>query len=168
MARKSTVRHLAMRGFTIIELMIVVMVIGVLATIAIPYYQKMTARAHRAELSGVVSKIRMQLIYLYQNNGTFPIPVGGTDSSWNPADPITGTPALGQTADWKPTDPDWKELPPMEGGVRMRYQYSVTNSGKTVTITAVGSFPGITSNYTYSETWNGADPAGAPVEFPVF
>ena len=40
-----------MRGFTIIELMIVVMLIAVLSTIAIPYYQKLTARARRSRLS---------------------------------------------------------------------------------------------------------------------
>jgi prepilin-type N-terminal cleavage/methylation domain-containing protein len=157
-----------MRGFTLVELMIVVMMITIMATIAIPYYQKMTARAQRAEMSAVISKMRMQLIYLYQNNGTFPTPLAGTDSSWNPADPLTGTPGIGQPADWKATDPDWKELPSIEGGVRMRYQYSVTNSGRTVTLTAVGSFPGVAPNYTYTESWNGADPAGVPVEFPIF
>jgi len=156
------------RGFTIIELMIVVALASVLATIAIPYYQKLTARAHRAEMQAVISKLRMQLINTYQNNGQFPVPVSGTDSSWNPADPVSGTPPPGQSADWKTSDPDWKDLPSMEGSVRMRYQYSVTNSGKTVTLTAAGVFPGISGLYTYSETWNGGDPTGDPVEFPPF
>jgi prepilin-type N-terminal cleavage/methylation domain-containing protein len=156
------------RGFTIIELMIVVLVAGVLTAIAIPNYQKLTARTHRAEMHNVISKMRMQFISTYHNNGVFPPPAAGTDSSWNPADPVTGTPALGLAADWKATDPDWKDLPAMDGGVRMRYQYSVTNSGKTLTLTAVGSFPGIASTYTYSESWNGSDPAGTPTEFPVF
>ncbi|HWE23110.1 MAG TPA: prepilin-type N-terminal cleavage/methylation domain-containing protein [Myxococcales bacterium] len=157
-----------MRGFTIIELMIVVLMAGVLTALAIPNYQRLTARTRRAEMHNVISKVRMQLIYAYQNTGQFPAPAGGTDSSWNPADPVTGTPALGQAADWNTSDPDWKDLPPMDGAVRMRYQYSVSNSGKTLTLTAVGSFPGITSTYTYSESWNGTDPAGTPTEFPTF
>jgi len=156
------------RGFTIIELMIVVMVMGVLTSLAIPYYQKLTARSRRSEMHNVVSKIRMQMIYLYQQNGQFPVPASGSASSWNPADPVTGTPALGLAADWKSNAPDWKELPTMDGAVRMRYQYTVTNSAKTLTLTAVGAFPGISSTYTYSESWNGADPAGTPVEFPTF
>jgi prepilin-type N-terminal cleavage/methylation domain-containing protein len=156
------------RGFTMVELMIVVALGSVLATIAIPYYQKLTARARRAELHGVISKLRLQLINTYQSTGLFPAPTGGTDSSWNPADPVSGTPPPGQGADWRTSDPDWKDLPSMEGVVRMRYQYSVTNSGKTLTLTAAGIFPGIPGMYTYSETWNGGDPAGPPVEFPAF
>jgi prepilin-type N-terminal cleavage/methylation domain-containing protein len=156
------------RGFTIIELMVVVALASLLATIAIPYYQKLTARAHRAELQGVLSKLRMQLINTYQSTGQFPTPVSGTDSSWNPADPVSGTPPPGTAADWKTTDPDWRDLPAMEGTIRMRYQYSVSNSGKTLTLTAAGVFPGIPGMYTYSETWNGGDPAGNPVEFPPF
>ena len=161
-------RRAPMRGFTIIELMVVVVIIGVLSTMAIPYYQKLTARARRSEMYSAIAKVRMQLLYVYQNTGQFPLPLSGTDSSWNPADPTTGTPALGVAADWKANDPDWKDLPAMDGGVRMRYQYSVTNSGKTLTLTAVGSFPGIASTYTYSEVWNGSDPAGKPTEFPLF
>lgn len=169
MTSKIAQRRRAMpRGFTIIELMIVVMVVGVLTAIAVPNYQKLTARARRAEMHNVISKVRMQFISTYHNNGVFPAPAGGTDSSWNPADPVSGTPVLGQAAIWKATDPDWKELPTMDGGIRMRYQYSVTNSGKTLTLTAVGAFPGVASTYTYSESWNGSDPAGTPTEFPVF
>lgn len=156
------------RGFTIIELMIVVALASLLATIAIPYYQKLTARAHRAELFGVLSKLRLQLINTYQSTGQFPAPASGTDSTWNPADPMSGTPAPGTAADWKTRDADWINLPSMEGTVKMRYQYSVTNSGKTLTLTAAGIFPGIPGMYTYSETWNGGDPAGPPVEFPAF
>lgn len=164
----TTGRRAPTRGFTIIELMVVVVILGVLSTLAIPYYQKLTARARRSEMFSAIAKVRMQLLYAYQNTGQFPAPASGTDSSWNPVDPTTGTPALGIAADWKANDPDWKDLPALDGGVRMRYQYSVTNSGKTLTLTAVGKFPGITSTYTYSESWNGSDPAGTPTEFPVF
>ncbi len=59
---RKTVRRSGNRGFTIIELMIVVSIIGVLSTIAIPYYQKFTARARRSEMELTMSKLRMQFI----------------------------------------------------------------------------------------------------------
>jgi prepilin-type N-terminal cleavage/methylation domain-containing protein len=154
-------------GFTIIELMIVVSIIGVLSTIAIPYYQKFTARARRSEMATTISKLRMQLIATYHAQSAFPLPLSGADSTWNPADPVTGTPPLGEAANWKTTDPDWANLPAMDGGVRGRYQYSVTNAGKTVTLTARGNFRGV-GLYSYTESWNGSDPAADPVEFPAF
>jgi prepilin-type N-terminal cleavage/methylation domain-containing protein len=164
---RKTVRRSASRGFTIIELMIVVSIIGVLATLAIPYYTKFTARARRSEMNLTISKLRMQFIATYHATSSFPPPTSGTDSTWNPADPVTGTPPLGTAAAWNVTDPDWVNLPSMDGAVRMRYQYSVTNSNKTVTFTAQGNFQGL-GLYTYSESWTGSDPAGVPVEFPAF
>ena len=155
------------RGFTIIELMIVVAMIGILSTLAIPYYQKFTARARRSEMAMTISKLRMQFIATYHAQSTFPAPAGGTDSTWNPADPVTGTPPLGDAAIWNTTDPDWANLPAMDGAVRMRYQYSVTNAGKTVTLSARGNFRGV-GLYSYSETWNGSDPAADPIEIPSF
>jgi prepilin-type N-terminal cleavage/methylation domain-containing protein len=164
---RNRMRRSGRRGFTIIELMIVVSIIGILSTLAIPYYQKFTARARRSEMAMTISKLRMQFIATYHAQSAFPTPRGGTDSTWNTADPVSGTPPLGEPATWNTTDPDWANLPTMDGAVRMRYQYSVTNSGKTVTLTARGNFRGV-GLYSYTESWNGSDPAGVPVEFPSF
>jgi type IV pilus assembly protein PilA len=48
----------AQKGFTLIELMIVVAIIGILAAIAIPQYQDYTARAQVSRVVGEVSATR--------------------------------------------------------------------------------------------------------------
>ncbi len=149
-----------------IELMIVVSIVGILSTIAIPYYQKFTARARRSEMEMTISKLRMTFINIYNTQGSFPPPAGGTNSTWNPCDP-TALPAIGQAAEWNVADQDWAALPAMDGAVRMRYQYSVTNSGKYLTLTSQGNFQGIGA-YSYTESWQGSDPLGQPIEFPSF
>ena len=61
---------------------------------------------------------------------------------------------------------DWSELPGADGSVRMRYQYRVTNAGKTLQLLAQGSFPGV-GIYSYTETYDGTAQTGA-TEIPSF
>jgi prepilin-type N-terminal cleavage/methylation domain-containing protein len=61
------------RGFTLIELMIVVSIIGVLALIAIPNYQNMRSKAHDASATsaGRVAKLAEELYYQEHHNDGF-------------------------------------------------------------------------------------------------
>lgn len=61
------------RGFTLIELMIVVAIIGVVASIAIPQYQNYTTRAQVAETINLLSSLRSDLGEFYALNGRFPV-----------------------------------------------------------------------------------------------
>lgn len=61
----------AQRGFTLIELMIVLVVIGVLATIAYPSYMDYTQRARLAEARSQLMDARAKLEQFYQDNRTY-------------------------------------------------------------------------------------------------
>jgi len=60
-----------MRGITLIELMIVVVVIGILAAIAYPNYQEFSARAKRNEARAALLQLATNQERFYLNNNTF-------------------------------------------------------------------------------------------------
>jgi len=60
------------QGFTLIELMIVVAIIGILAAIAIPAYSDYTERAKVSELVTLGSACKASVSEYYQAQGIFP------------------------------------------------------------------------------------------------
>ena len=56
------------KGFTLVELMIVVAIIGILASIALPSYTDYVTKSSLAEASSVLSNIRIKLEQYYQDN----------------------------------------------------------------------------------------------------
>ena len=64
--------NIKQKGFTLIELMIVIAIIGILAAIAIPAYQNYTIRAQVTEGLSLADGWKTGIAEFYARNGTFP------------------------------------------------------------------------------------------------
>ena len=62
----------AQKGFTLIELMIVIAIIGILAAIAIPAYQNYIARAQVTEAMTLASGLKGPVAEVYSQDGSCP------------------------------------------------------------------------------------------------
>jgi len=80
------------QGFTLIELMIVVAIIGILAAVAIPAYQDYTIRARVTEAFSIASSAKTAVAETFQTNGAFTVATSGWTAP--PATPSVSSVAL--------------------------------------------------------------------------
>jgi len=76
------------QGFTLIELMIVVAIIGILAAVAVPMYLDYTVRSQVAEGLNLSSGAKSAATEFFQNRGVFP--TNNTEAGVAPAASIRG------------------------------------------------------------------------------
>lgn len=65
------------RGFTLIELMVVVAVVGILAAIAYPSYQTYVLRSNRSEGQALLNEASARMERFYAQNNAYPTTVSG-------------------------------------------------------------------------------------------
>src|SRR5205085_10403286 len=85
---RAMINNRTRRGFTLVEILIVVIILGVLASIVIPLFKNSTADARKAALVDQLHSVRVQVqLYTLQHQDTRPYL---EDDDWD--DLITATP----------------------------------------------------------------------------
>lgn len=76
-------------GFTLMELLVVMLIIGILTSIAIPQYQKAVERSRASQALTVLKSFNQAATAYYLATHTYPtsFDVLALDSSWRPAEP---------------------------------------------------------------------------------
>ncbi|MFT5206651.1 MAG: prepilin-type N-terminal cleavage/methylation domain-containing protein [Candidatus Omnitrophota bacterium] len=75
------------KGFTLMELLIVIVVLGVLAGVALPVYSGFVARAEKSEALGFLDAIRASEMRYFAETGDFGV---NADLDFNPNDEVAG------------------------------------------------------------------------------
>lgn len=78
MTRQSLDSRRSGRGFTLIEVMIVVAIIGILAMVAMPSYQEYMRRSKRAEAQGILMEAAQYMQRYYSANDRYTVAAGNT------------------------------------------------------------------------------------------
>jgi type II secretory pathway pseudopilin PulG len=151
--------------------MLVFVIIGILASFAVPRVLRTAAKAQRTELITMMEKMKLHFINAYRNGGRYPVPAGVDPSAdfasdFNPPDDVT---TLGRPLAWIPSRSGWSTYTfPPDGSLKMRYQYFITIDGSHLVLYAKGTLPGFDGVYTYTESYNGESlEAGYPIEGPT-
>jgi prepilin-type N-terminal cleavage/methylation domain-containing protein len=106
--------HRNQKGFTLIELMIVVVIIGILAALAIPRFMRATTKAKQSEAKNILKQIYVMEHSYRQEKDTY----------FSPAGPVTVQPG-GSIPDLG-----------IEIMISARYSYTITGAANTFTATA--------------------------------
>lgn len=126
--RNAVERRRAARGFTLVELMIVVGIIGILASVAVPQFERYTLRSKSAERLTIMSALADAVTDTVNVAQRVPTGVWGPGFMFGRFNPVGMPGKTKRKLDW--TIDDWKSLPMVvQGDTHYQYQFMVQDPG---------------------------------------
>ncbi len=126
----------AQRGFTLIELMIVVAIIGILAAVAIPAFVNYMKRAKTSEATLNLKSIVEGAVSYYETKNNYMPPAAPEGDGFTPAADPTAEPYEIVDADWD-GDSNWPNIG-WRPSKNIYYQYKFSQQCGAATCTATG------------------------------
>lgn len=109
-------------SFTLIELVMIIVIVGILASIAIPRYIDLSSDAKSAAEEGIVGSIRSGIMMYYIENKTWPPSLDNADNGPASSSNLFFTTVVSQGID----NPEWSKAGNVYTGPYNTYTYTPT------------------------------------------
>ena len=158
---KRSIKRL-MAGFTLVELMIVVVILGILAAVAIPAFTRYVKRSKTSEATGNISKIYQGELTYFQQSQERSTAATFLTAAANPSDIPTASKYAANNTIWHTGN--WADIGFGLDSAHY-YQYAATGSSTTFSATAIGDLDGDGTQSTFQRTGqlNGGEIQGSQI-----